>query len=190
MCDNKALGFALSCFSKIYAIRQTGGGNDEFIAFSEMIVYLLSKYVEDTDYAQVFALDGDELVGWNRGKAEGWDVFVDIVCGFIINGYGKDAKIGVDAQCSMNVFSDRRGVCVEDDGLTNGHKHARFSNIPTFVKAFHYEILGITAIDDQVIGCIIGDIHLTSMRRAAMKIEMQIVGSDNDLLVVKWILCV
>ncbi len=71
MCNDKALGFALGSLSKIYAIRQTGGGNDEFLTFSEMILYLLAKHVEDTDHAQVFALDGDELVGRNRGKADG-----------------------------------------------------------------------------------------------------------------------
>ena len=152
MCNNESLGFTLCALSKIYAIRIMARGNDKFTSVSEMVFHLLSQHVENANHAQIFALDGDEFIGWNRGKAEYRVVFINTIRGLIINGYGKDAKIRVDAQGSIYVFSDWGGICVKDDSLTNGDKHTSFSDVPTFVKAFHIEVFGIATVDDQVLG--------------------------------------
>ena len=96
MCDDEAFGFALGGLSKIYAIRIMGCGNDEFLAFSIKVFHLLSKHIEDADPAKVFTFDADESVGRIGCKAECWNVLIDTVSGFIIDGYGINTKVCID----------------------------------------------------------------------------------------------
>ena len=96
MCDDEAFGFALGGFSKIYAIRILGSGNNKFLAFSIKVFHFLSKHIKDTDHAQVIALDADKFIGGIGCKAECWNVLIDTVSGFIIDGYGVNTKVCID----------------------------------------------------------------------------------------------
>lgn len=183
MCDNEAFRLSVGGPCKIYAIRILGCRNDEFVAFGKMVFHLLPKRVVNADQAHVFPLDGDESVGWIGGKAEGRDVFVNAVRGFVIQREGIDAEVGVDVEGSVNVFRDGRGVSVEKDGFADGDDHAHFGDVLTFVKTFHAEVLGIASVDDQLLRSEVGDANPLTMRRAAVEIKVQRIGSDDDLFV-------
>ena len=190
MGDNKSFRLSVGGPRKINTIRILGRRNDEFVAFGKMVFHLLSKRVVDADQPHVFTLDGDESVGRIGGKAESRDVFVNAVSGFVIQREGIDAEVCVDVKGSVNVFRDGRGVSVEKDGFADGDDHANFRDVLTFVKTFHAEVLGIASVDDEVHRSEVGDANPLTVRRAAVEIKVQRIGSDDDLFVFENALCV
>lgn len=192
MCDDEALGFAVGSPYKIHAIRIMGGGDFCFGGFGDDFLNHLAQSIIDADVSKVLACDADKTVGWHGRQGERRALFLNAVGAFIIKRNGVDAKVGVDEDGAVNVllaFDGWRCKYLKLNGFSDGDNETRIGDVVAFVEEFDNEMLGPATVDDEFLGSVVGDGHWLTVWRAAVEVEVDGLGADDDAFFAEAVLC-
>ena len=185
MCYDEPFRFAVGWPYKIYAIRIVGGRDPCLVAVDDGFFDQLSQGIVNADLAEVIACNAHESIGWNGGEAEGIALFFNAIRGLIIKLDGVDAKVGVDENRAVNIllaFDGRRSKHLEFNGFHDGNDEACVGNVVAFIKELDDEVLGPATVDDQFFWGVVGDGYWLTVGRAAMEVEVNPAGADDDLV--------
>ena len=161
------------------------GRNPGLVALGEGLLNQLSQGIVNADLAKVVASDVHESIGRNGSEAEGTALFIDAIRSFIVKIDGVDAKVGVDENCAVNVllaFDCRWSEHLEFNGFHDGNDEACVGDIVAFIKELDDEVFGPATVDDQLFWGVVGDGYRLTVGRAAMEVEVNPAGADDDLV--------